>query len=252
LNVALSEAFLFTASAGYTWRDAYLRDKSLAAIAGSAARLTDIDPGDVWTISASIAAQFGQFSSVIAGSASWESVTTENGMALYRAGSRYLVSGTFNYAWDSLGVTTLTASVSHSKKNQVLFLGGAALQTELANTNSNMFKAGLQHLFPFGSLWLGPTVSYLVRDNNGYEPNTLQFVPAKERWAAGAVARYAASDKLTFNARVEHVWTHEDENLANNGGLEFSVLANALVPGSSVPVVSSTGWQAAAGFNLVF
>jgi hypothetical protein len=251
-TLALAEAFTLTASVGYTWRDSYFRDKSLAATATGAATRTYINPGDTITATVTLSSQVGQLSSVITGTYSHESVTAENGIPLYQAGDRYLVSGTFNYNWDAFGLTTLAASASHAQRNEVLFLGASALQKEFANTNSNLVKASLQHLFPFGSLWLGPVGSYLYRDRNGYDSNTLQFVPAKTRWTAGAVARYAASDKLTLNARVEHVWTHEDENLANLQGLDFSVLANALVPSSSVPVVSMKGWQASAGLNLVF
>ncbi|HSP51040.1 MAG TPA: hypothetical protein VLN61_12855 [Pseudolabrys sp.] len=79
----------------------------------------------------------------------------------------------------------------------------------------------------------------------------MQFVPEKERWAAGLIARYAANDKLTFNARLDHVWTHENEHQAVGDNM-FSVLANAFVPGSAIPVVSSTGWQAVVGATAIY
>jgi hypothetical protein len=49
----------------------------------------------------------------------------------------------------------------------------------------------------------------------------------------------------------EHVWTHQGEIEAINGQ-RFSVLANAFVLGSAVPIVSSTGWQIAGGMNVKF
>jgi hypothetical protein len=119
------------------------------------------------------------------------------------------------------------------------------------NTNSNLYRIGLQHLFVYKQVAFGPTGSFLYRDHNGYDSTTFQFLPAKERWTAGGIARYAATDNVTFNVRGDWVWTQEDEKNAT-GGQQFSVLANAFVPGSAVPVISSTGWQVAAGANVRF
>jgi hypothetical protein len=56
---------------------------------------------------------------------------------------------------------------------------------------------------------------------------------------------------VTLNMRAEYIRTREDERDAAAGQL-FSVLANAFVPGSSVPVVSSNGWMVAGGANVKF
>jgi len=110
----------------------------------------------------------------------------------------------------------------------------------------------VQHLFIVSQNFVvGPTGSYLHRNNNHYDAGTLQFVPAKERWAAGGMARVAVNEKVTLNLRGEHVWTSEDERLAPNGQ-QFSVLLNQFVAGSAVPVVSSTGWMVAGGANVKF
>ena len=112
--------------------------------------------------------------------------------------------------------------------------------------------AGIQHLFAVEKNFaIGPIASYLHRDRNGYDPGTLQFVPAKDRTAAGVLARYAVNDQITLNFRGEHVWTRENERIAPNGQ-QFSVLANGLVAALAVPVVSSTGWVVVAGANVKF
>jgi hypothetical protein len=202
---------------------------------------TNIDPGDVFTVTGSVGQQVGQLTAKITGSISQTATTVENGAPLYRAGIRYLATGTWAYTWpEDKGVTTVTASASHSDPNDVKFVGFPALVTEFVNTNSNLYRVGIQHLFPVRDATLGPTASFLLRDHNGYDPDTLQFVPEKQRWALGLLARVAASDKLTLNARMERVWTHEHENPAP-GNLKFDVLASALVAAATVPVVSSTG-----------
>ena len=77
------------------------------------------------------------------------------------------------------------------------------------------------------------------------------FALAKDRTAAGVLARYAVNDQITLNFRGEHVWTRENDRIAPNGQ-QFSVLANAFVAALAVPVVSSTGWVVVAGANVKF
>lgn len=248
---SITENLIFSASAGYTWREPFERDRSSSATAADAAALTTINPGDVFTATASIGFSVGKFAAKFLGSLSEETKTVENGVDLYRAGRRYLGTATFAYDWDALGITTLTASMAHSEANDVRFLGAAALVEETMNTNSNLYRVGLQHLFTYNRVAFGPTGSFLYRDHNGYNPTTFQFLPAKERWTAGGIVRYAATDNVTFNFRGDWVWTREDDHPAN-GAQQFSVLANAFVAGSAVPVISSTGWQLAAGANVRF
>jgi len=149
----------------------------------------------------------------------------------------------------SWGVTTLKASAAHADRNDILIAGASALTQELANSNSNVFRVSLQHLFPVGQLVaFGPTGSVLYRDRNGYDSTTLQFVPKKVRGSAGLLAIYAPNDTVTFNASVEGVWTHEDENPSD--GFKFSVTANDFVPAFAVPVVSGAALQATLGINV--
>jgi hypothetical protein len=252
-SVPITASFMATASVGYTWRGRFDRERSSAEINPAVQSLTRLDPGDTITGTAALAYQGNPWAWSITGAISEETTTVENGIDLYRAGRRYLASAVVSYSWpEQLGQTTLTGAYSHSNRNEVKFLNVAALVAETFNTNSDPYRVGVQHLFPIGANFaFGPTGSYLHRNSNSYDATTLQFVPAKERWAAGGQARYALSDKVTLNMRAEHVWVREDERLAP-GGQQFSVLANAFVAGSAVPVVSSTGWMVAAGANAKF
>jgi hypothetical protein len=250
-SMSVTESMLLTASVGYTWRGRFDRERSSAEIDPTLQTPTSIDPGDVITGTLSLAYQDQQRSWSITGTISEETATRENGVDLYQAGRRYLASATVSRNWpDQWGQTTINASYAHSNRNQVLFLGAPALITEVMNTNSDLYRAGVQHLFIVDeTLALGPTATYLHRNQNSYSPTTLQFVPEKERWAVGGLARKALTQNVTFNLRGEYVWTSEDDRPAP-GGLLFSVLANGFVAGSSVPVVSSNGWMVAAGVNV--
>lgn len=252
LNLPITANLLITASVGYTWRGTFDRERSSAEIDPSVQSLTALDPGDTLTGAVSIGYQGDVWTWNVAGSVTEETTTTENGIELYRAGRRYFGTGTLAYRWPAqLGQTTLTASLAHSLRNKVRYLGAPTLVTEVFNTNSNLYRVGVQHLFSFERVAIGPTGSFLYRDANSYDSATLQFVPEKKRWAAGGILRIATAGNVTWNARVEHVWVDEDERSAS-GGQQFSVLANAFVAGSAVPVVSSTGWVLAGGVNVKF
>ena len=248
-SLPISSTLVVTVSAGYTRRGEFVREKSIIPIDPTVQASTKIKPGDVITGTVSLAHQMGQFSSTITGSISEDTATAVDGMEIYRPGRRYLISGAWSYTWPEFGVTSWSASWAHANRNDVLFAGATALALEPFNTNSNLYRVGAQHLFPMGQWWLGPIGSFLLRDRNGYDSTTLQFVPAKRRWSAGGIVQVVANEKLTFNARAEHVWTFEDEN---PNDVKWSVLANAFIPGSALPQISSTGWQFALGANARF
>jgi hypothetical protein len=250
-NLPVTSNFILTTSAGYTWRGGYDRENSLTAVDPTIQSLVRVEPGDVFTVTETAAWQAGQFKSTLTGSISEETATGENGNPVYKPGRRYVLSGNWGYNWQQFGVTTVTAAASRSDRNEVVFKGLPPPVTEAMNTNSDVYRVGVQHLFPVQQLAIGPSGSYLFRDHNGYDPTTLQFVPSKERWSGGLIARYAATDSVVFNLRADRVWTHEADNPAP-GGVKFSVLAGGFVPAVAVPVVSSTGWQLTGGVNAKF
>jgi hypothetical protein len=251
LNLALTSNAIVILSAGYTQRGAFMRDGSSNPLIFPPAETSELDPGDVFTATATFGFQIGQLGGNFTGSLSTETDTKAGEQPIFKAGKRYMVSGTLAYAWpETWGATTLSASWSHAEKNKLLFVVLAPyFDTEPFNSNSNIYRVGLEHLFPFGQLWVGPAGSYLYRDHNGYDSQTLQFVPAKTRWSAGLLARYAVSDNATFNARVEHVWIHESDAYPAS---PFSVLTDSFQPIPGLPAISSAGWQGALGANVTF
>ena len=253
-SVPITDALVVTGSVGYTWRDKFNRERSSSQPDPTIQAATSLNPGDVITGTLSAGYQGTEWAWSVTGTVSEETVTTENGAELYQAGRRYVATASIARNWpDQWGQTTLNGSYAHSNRNRVLFAFSApALIYEIFNTNSDVHRVGIQHLFPVGQTFVfGPTASYLHRNNNSYDAGTLQFVPAKERWAVGGLARKQVADNVTFNIRGEYIWTDEDERIAPGGQL-FSVLLNAFVPGSAVPVISSTGWMIAGGVNVTF
>jgi hypothetical protein len=80
------------------------------------------------------------------------------------------------------------------------------------DSNSNLFRVntGLNYRFSNG-VTAGPIalpLSRLQRLRSGY----VSFVPAKTRWAVGAVANYNVTNKININGKLERVWIRENEN----------------------------------------
>jgi len=249
VNIPLAEAWLLTMSAGYTRRGAYDMEGPLTPPGGGAApQSTNIKPGDALTVTAVLGYQAGPLSARVTGTITENGTTKENETPFVKPGQRALIAGTASYDWpgDHSGTTTVDASAAHSNRNQVLFecLMGCpiGLVTEPFNTNSNVYRVGVQHLFNLNKFAVGPAGSFLFRDNNGYEPTTLQFVPAKQRWSAGVLAQYAPTNALNFSARLERIWTHENQTPGLPNGEMFSVLAGTTLTSFTVPSISSTGW----------
>ena len=256
-NVPITSDLIASASIGYTQRGSFTREKSLTPVDPNAQASSIIDPGQVLTFTGSLGAQLGSLTTKITGAVSTETDTKVDGLATFRPGRRYVVTGEFGYTWpEQWGTTSLTASFSHTRSNKVLFtdmhtLDPIALDTEPFNSNANTYLVNFQHLFPIGPFWIGPLASYLNRNHNGYNSATLQFVPAKERRTVGLLAQIAANDRISLNARLERVWTHvADDSFDNKTSL--ILIPNSIIPGSGVPPISGTGWQFSGGINLTF
>jgi opacity protein-like surface antigen len=259
VNIPLTEAWLLTMSAGYTRRGNYNMEGPLTPPGGGAApQSTNIQPGDALTLAAVLGYQSGPLSAKFTGTFTKNGTTKEDNTPFVKPGQRLLIAGSASYDWpgDHSGTTTVNASAAHSNRNEVLFqcLTGCptGLVIEPFNTNSNVYQAGVQHLFNFNRFAIGPAGSFLFRDNNGYEPTTLQFVPAKQRWSAGVLAQYAPTNALNFNARLDRIWTHENLTPGLPNGEMFSVLAGSTVAAFTVPVISSNGWLFAIGMTANF
>ncbi|HUL90528.1 MAG TPA: hypothetical protein VLU23_20390 [Pseudolabrys sp.] len=247
-NFPISGSLLVTTSVGYTWRGRFDQESTTDPL--SPFQTSTVNPGDNLTGTVAVNYQTGPFAVGLTGSITWETPTTVDETQSFKPGKRFLMALQSSYKWsETLGTTTLSVSAAHSNRNAVLLPNVNSLAIETLNSNSNVYRVGLQHLVPVGDLQVGPTGSVLYRDHNGYNSATLQFVPQKIRWAAGLQTQYAPSAAITFNARVEGVWTHENENPAANGG-KFDDLFGAILPAATVPAISGTGWQSSIGINV--
>ena len=237
--VPLNNSLFLSFGAGYTNRGPYDREGFLDPVTG-AQGVIRLDPSDVFTGNASIGYQVGALSLRGAASYSVESNTLIDGALFYKTGNRYFLSGTAAYAWNDSWTSSVSASYSHADRNQIAVFGLPALVVEAFNSNSNVVRVAADSTYKDGPLAVGPTVSYLQRDHNAYDPTANQFVVAKTRWGVGGVLFYTVNKQATLSARAERIWVHEDDNPAK-------VFGNFVIPGSAIPAVSSNGWMLSFG-----
>lgn len=260
-NFPVSRSLLFTTSVGYTWRGAFKRESAFPVFPpGTDPDLVNeligsnptekIDPGENVTLTAAVNYNTGPLAIGLTGTTTWETPTRVDQKDALQPGIRYLLAFESSFVWpERLGKTLLNASFAHARRNKVLLRGDSDLITETLNSNSNIYRLGLEHLFQVGKLVVGPTASVLYRDRNGYNSATLQFVPPKVRWSAGLLAQYPLSETATLNARIDGVWTREKENPSVDGD-KLDAIAGGLIPASTVPAISGTGLQISLGINI--
>ena len=132
----------------------------------------------------------------------------------------------------------MSASFSHFNKNQTNpFPPITTIGLEALNSNSNVTTVSFDTTYRQGSFAVGPTVSFLYRDRNGYDPTHFQFIPAKTKWQAGGTAQYNVNETISFNGRVEHVWV-----TVNAEPNEFAL--GAPIAGTNVPPIYTRAWLA--------
>jgi hypothetical protein len=233
-NLAVSENMIFSSGVGYTVRGHYNRD-NFTTIGGVG--VTSLDPGDVLTANAAVGFRSGPLTGQLSGIYSHETTTTFDGVPSAHLGDRFAVSGYGSYAWSNDSITRLIASWNYYQKNKIFTSPPPTLMMEAFDSNSNVYRVRLEHAFVFGQWAAGPSVGYLLRDNNAYSPTALLFVPAKTRWSAGGNLRYSVSDKTLFYASVERLWIEEGQRSS---------------PAISVPSLNYTGWVFITGASFQY
>ena len=247
-NFPITDSLLVTTSVGYTWRGRFTQDS--ISDPTNPFLTSRVDPGDNLTATAAINYQIGQLAIGFTGAVTWEIPTSVDGTNTLKPGNRFLLALQSSYVWpESIGTTTLNVSLAHYNRNRMLLPEFSFLAIETLNSNSSVYRVGLQHMVPVGNFQIGPIGSVLYRDHNGYNSATLQFVPPKTRWSAGMLAQYTPKESVTINARFEGIWTRENENPALDGG-KLDDLAGGVLPAATVPVISGTGWQTSIGINI--
>lgn len=240
-NIPLSENWILTLSTGYTSRGSFNREGPTLP----APQTTQTaKPGDVTSFSAAIGYQDGPLSGRLSSSYSVEQTTFLDGVGQYRAGPSFNLSASVGYDWNDNWSSSLSGSWQRSGKNQIP--SPILFASEPANSNSNLYRASFDTTYKSGAFQIGPTFGWLYRDHNAYSSTDLTFIPAKTKWSAGLVGRYAATDKINISARVERLWVSEVGSPLKLDSFGFPVL------GTLTPQVVSNALVASIGTSIQY
>ena len=243
VNIPLKSDLILTLSAGYTARERFVRiGPSSGTPQPGFGPIQDINPGDDLTLTSSLGYQSGAWSLQASATYTLESTTKVDGANFYKQGDSYQVSAAAGYAWNDAWSSKISASYTHTSLNSFPTgnpgpsFGDFFLVLERFDTNNNVTNVSFDTTYKVGSLSLGPSVTFLFRDHNGYTISSDQFVPAKTLWMAGGAFEYALSDRFSINGRVQHVWVAVD--------------LQDLAP--LVPPMETTGWIYSIGGKATF
>ncbi len=240
-SFAIDPSLVATLSAGYINRGSF--DQGITSTSGA----RRLDPGDVTTINGGIGYRGDRV--VAQGSLSYSAETTTHagGLPLYRSGDRVIADLKAGYAWNDNWSSRVAGGYSHFAKNEVPVQAGVpALVREAFNSNSNVSRVSLDTSYSAGNYTIGPALSYLYRDHNGYDPVTYQFVPAKRSWSIGLIGQVATSDRISISARAERIRVDEKSNP------DKADLFNTIIPGSGMPESSTDAWVISIGASVQF
>ena len=218
VNIPLKSDLILTLSAGYTARERFVR---VGSTPGGPPQpgfgtIQDINPGDDLTLTSSLGYQSGAWSLQATATYTLESTTRVDGANFFKQGDSYQLSAAAGYAWNDAWSSKISTTFTHTSLNSFPTTtvgpvhGDFTLVLEQFDTNSNVTNVSFDTTYKVGRLSLGPSVTFLFRDHNGYTINSDQFVPAKTLWMAGGAFEYALNDRFSINGRVQHVWAAVD------------------------------------------
>jgi hypothetical protein len=246
VTVPLGKELTVVVNGGYTHRGQYDKEGGFDAATMQTMGFQTTDPSNVWTVAGNATWVHDRLTVTGSVSEAWETTNYVDNLPQYRAGPRTTIAGNASYMWDDRWTTSLDGYLVHSDKNDIpnALTGMGPLFAEMFDSNNDVFRINAAQLYktPFynGTLTLGPVAGFMDRNHNSYDPGTAQFVPAKTRTSVGATATYVATDRLSFNGRVEYMWIHEDQ-----------MPAIALFPATFVPNVNGQGVMVSAAVTYV-
>lgn len=251
VNIPLNKQTNVSFGAGYTQRGKLEWDGAVQSANGFIPFSSRVDPGDVFTLNAQFGWQGTQTTVQGQVSFSYETKTMVDDFEYYRSGNKFQIGLGLQHAWTPGLVSRLTGSWTRSEKNDVRTLldtgfPSPSLVEEQSNSNSQVFQAAFDQYFRVGNFFVGPTIGFMYRDKNDWEPSRSAFLPAKIKWSAGGVLQGNVTNTMSLTARVERVWLTELEKPNWNSELI------GVPPSGGYPETKTDIWQATIGGSIKF
>jgi hypothetical protein len=232
-NIPVTDDFLITVGLGYTYRGEFVRETD----DGSELFLDRLKmkPGNDITANISATYTIDTISLNSGVSYSTESKTYSNGQENFKSGDKYTFTASVSNSWNDVWSSTLSGSYIVAMKNENLPTGQPSLVLEAYNSNNRILNLSFSHIWSKDNWSIGPNLSYLNREKNGYDSLTYSYISAKEKFSSGASVKYKANDHSTISLKLDRIWTNEND-----------------YPLSTTPHVKSNAWLARIGAALSY
>ncbi len=214
VNIALSESVMLGLGLGYTARGAFYQINVPALF-------IRYKPGDVATGNISLGYRGDAFSIRAMASYSVEQTTTvanpSGTFPDFRAGDRIVLGLRSAYTFNDQWAASVNVDYTHMNKNKYpqFVPPPTVMLPETFNSNSSMIRVTTGVTYTGANYSISPSVTFLYRDRNGYDPTTAQFLPAKTTWTAGLSGAYDLGNGVRLNGSVSRVWIQQAANPLN-------------------------------------
>ncbi|MGL4240582.1 MAG: hypothetical protein ACRCTI_05655 [Beijerinckiaceae bacterium] len=241
-NVALTEQWLLSLSAGRTVRGRFLQGVTDET---GLTTLTLQQPGAESALNGSINYNAGAFSaSAAVAFALPESDRIDRAFSV-RQGRRMNISLDASYTWSPTHATKAQFALSRSGRNKVIDNVALAIAVEPFNSNSIRYTASIDHTITMGAWKFSGIANIMYRDRNQWRPIDQQFVQAKWKFGSGAQVAYDLSEKVTLTGRLERFWVREASQ-------SEKFVGGAFTAGLAIPRVTSHGWAGGLSGSVKF
>jgi hypothetical protein len=252
-TIALSPNIVVTPSVGYAVTGKYVRE-GINFTTGLYDTHKAIDPGDVFTATLNSTLKQGALTVELATTFATETATQTNGVASRQRGNSYTSNATVQYEASTDLSLQLVGSWSFVERDKVPAV--AALAKEPRNSNSNVLVGTFQPTYKLDARTrVFVLYSILYRDQNFYDIFAEQFVPSKTKQSVGAGMSYALTDKIDFNLKGSHFWSHESDGaklITQSEVVEIPPSVTDTFGASAPPALAYTGWNVTATIGAKF
>lgn len=236
-NIALTEAWLLSLSAGRTLRGRFIQG---VTDTNGLTALSLQQPGAENAVNASLNYSSGGFNASAAVAVAFPETDRVDRSFSVEQGRRLNLTGDVGYVWSPTHSTKAQLALSRTSRNRVVDNEALRILVEPFNSNSTRYTASLEHTVTMGAWKLTGLANLLYRDRNQWRPLDQQFVQAKWKAGTGLQVSYDLSDKVSLSGRIERFWLRD-------AAQSEKLVAGTLTSGLAVPRIGSHGW--AGGFS---
>ncbi len=231
-NIALTETWLLSMSAGRTVRGRFIQG---VTDNNGITSLSLQQPGAESAVNASLNYSSGSFNASVAVAWAFPETDRIDRNFSIEQGRRLNITADVGYVWSPIHSTKAQFALSRTGRNRVIDNEALRILVEPFNSNSTRYTASLEHTVAMGAWKLTGLANMLYRDHNQWRPLDQQFVQAKWKVGTGLQLSHDLSDKISLSAKLERFWLRD-------AAQSEKLLAGTLSSGLAVPRVASHGW----------